>query len=73
MSSLFTTAIQQSGGRIPQVGHYARTTWTLALAVIAMIAGISTLNMLVANMGVAALHEVASPIMQQLARFGRQG
>jgi hypothetical protein len=72
MSNVITTAIQQSSGRISQVGHYARTTWTLAIAVIAVIAGITTLNMVVANLGVATLNEIASPFMQQLARMGRQ-
>ncbi len=72
MNNVITMAIQQSGVRIAQVGRYARIGWTLTIAVIAVIAGISTLNMVVANFGVATLHEVASPFMQQLARIGRQ-
>jgi hypothetical protein len=69
MSNVITMAIERSGGRIAQAG---RIGWTLAIAVIAVVAGISTLNMVVANFGVATLHEVASPFMQQLARIGRQ-
>jgi hypothetical protein len=72
MSNVITTAIQQSGGRIAQVGHYARTTCTLAIAVLAVIAGITTLNMVVANLGVATLNEVASPFIEQFACLGRQ-
>jgi hypothetical protein len=72
MSDVITTAMQQSGGRIAPVGYYARMIWTLTIAVIAVIAGITTLNMVVANLGVATLNEVASPFMQQLARMGRQ-
>jgi hypothetical protein len=72
MSNVIATAVQQSGGRIAQAGHYARIGWTLVNAVIAVIAGISTLNMAVANTGMATLNEVASPLMQQFARLGRQ-
>ena len=42
------------------------------MALIAVIGGISTLNMVVAHLGVATLNDVASPFLQQLARFGRQ-
>jgi hypothetical protein len=72
MSSVITTAIEQSGGRCAQLGHYTRTAWTLFHAVIAVIAGVSTLNMAVANTGMATLSEVASSFQQQFARFGRQ-
>ena len=72
MSNMIATAVQQSGSRIAQAGHYARVGWTLVNAAVAVIAGISTLNMVVANIGMATLNEVASPIMQQLARLGRQ-
>jgi hypothetical protein len=71
MNNVITT-LQQSGGRFAQIGHYARTTWTLCNAVIAVVAGVSTLNMAVANTGMATLNEVASPVMQQFTRFGRQ-
>ena len=71
MSNEITT-LQQSGGRFAQLGHYAWTTWTLCNAVVAVVAGVSTLNMAVANTGMATLNEVASPFMQQFARLGRQ-
>jgi hypothetical protein len=71
MSSEIKT-LQQSGGRFAQVGHYARTTWTLCNAVIAVVAGVSTLNMAVANTGMATLNHVTSPLLQQFARLGRQ-
>jgi hypothetical protein len=40
--------------------------------VIAVITGVSTLNMAVANTGIATLSEVASSFQQQLVRLGRQ-
>jgi hypothetical protein len=72
MTTLITTALQQSGHRVAVAGHYARTTWSLVNAVIAIIAGITTLNMIVANSGIATVNEVASPILQQFARIGRE-
>ena len=72
MSNVITNAVQQSGSRIGQAGHYARVGWTLLNAVIAVIAGISTLNMAVANTGMATINEFASPLMQQLAQMGRE-
>jgi hypothetical protein len=72
MSDVITTTVQLSGGRIAQAGHYARTAWTLVNAVIAVVAGISTLNLAIANTGMATLNEAASPFMQQFARMGRQ-
>jgi len=71
MSNVITTAVQQTSSRIAQASHYARIGWTLVNAVIAVIAGISTLNLAVANTGMATLNEVASPLMQQFARLGR--
>jgi len=72
MTNVITTMVQQSGGRVATAGHYARTTWSLANAVIAIIAGISTLNMVVAHIGISTVNEFASPILQQFARLGRQ-
>lgn len=72
MMTVITAALEQVGGRAGQVGYCARQTWTLCNAMIAVIAGISTLNMVVANLGMATIHEFASPITQQFARFGRQ-
>ncbi len=51
--------------------QFARTIWTIANAMIAVVAGISTLNMAVANTGMATLNEVASPILEQLSSFER--
>ena len=70
--TVITAALQQVGGRAAQVAYCARQTWTLFHAMIAVIAGISTLNMMVANVGMATITEFASPITQQLARLGRQ-
>ncbi len=55
-----------------QMAYCARTGWTVTLAVIAVIGGISTLNMTIAHLGMATLNEVASPFVQQLARLGRE-
>lgn len=66
------TAFQQCTGRMAQAAEYARTGWTITLAVIAVIGGISTLNMTIAHLGMATLNEVASPFMQQVARLGRE-
>jgi hypothetical protein len=72
MMKAITAALQQVGGRAAQVGYCARLTWTLFNAMIAVVAGISTLNMMVANVGMATINEFASPITQQFARFGRE-
>jgi hypothetical protein len=71
MTNLLSKMLQSSG-RAAQAAQYARIGWTLANAVVAIVAGISTLNLAVAHLGMAALNEVASPFMQQLARIGRQ-
>jgi hypothetical protein len=68
MSKVITT----TSGRFAKVGHYTRTVWTLGNAVIAVIAGLSTLNIAVANTGMATLNEAASPFLQHFARLGRQ-
>lgn len=72
MSNRIANALQPSLARVGQFVHCARTTWTLVNAVIAVVAGISTLNMAVANAGLATLNELASPIIQQFARLSRQ-
>ncbi len=72
MTSIITTAFQQCTGRLGQAADYARTGWTVAMAVVAVIGGISTLNMTIAHLGMATLNEVASPFMEQLARLGRE-
>ncbi|HWR14288.1 MAG TPA: hypothetical protein VN577_05645 [Terriglobales bacterium] len=72
MNTAISAAIQQMASRVALVGHGARTAWTLASAVIAVVAGISTLNMAVADIGMATLNEIASPWVQQIARLTRQ-
>ena len=72
MTSIVTTAFQQCSGRIGQTVEYARTGWTVATAVVAVIGGISTLNLTIAHLGLATLNDVASPFMQQFARLGRE-
>jgi len=72
MTNPISPFLQQSSGHAAQAACYARTGWTVTMALIAVIGGISTLNMVVAHLGVATLNDVASPFLQQLARFGRQ-
>ena len=72
MTGLLTATLQQCTGRMTQAAYCVRTGWTVALAVVAVIGGISTLNMPIAHLGMATLNEVASPFMQQLARIGRE-
>ena len=72
MTGFITTFLQQCAGRIGQAVEYARTGWTVALAVVAVIGGISTLNLAIAHLGMATLNDVASPFMQQFARLGRE-
>lgn len=72
MSQVITITLQQVAGRTAQVGYCARQTWILLSAMVAVVAGISTLNMVVANLGMATINEFASPIMQQFARIGRE-
>jgi len=72
MTGLITTTFQQCTGRIAHAAEYARTGWTIALALIAVIGGISTLNLTIAHLGMATLNDVASPFMQQLVRLGRE-
>jgi hypothetical protein len=72
MTGFITTTIQQCTGRIGQAAEYARTGWAVAMALIAVIGGISTLNLTIAHLGMATLNDVASPFMQQFARLGRE-
>lgn len=57
------------GGRAMQ---YAHLTWMLALAAIAVVVGFSTLNMILADSGMAVLNEHAAPFMTFFARLTRQ-
>lgn len=53
---------------LARFGTCLRTTWALGSAVVAVIAGISTLNMVSANHGMATLNEIASPFTQYFGR-----
>lgn len=55
-------------GRSAQLGHCVRTTMAVGSALVAVIAGVSTLNMVTANRGIATLNEIASPFMQYFSR-----
>src|SRR4051812_10078621 len=72
MRQVITVPLQQVAGRTAQVSYCARQTWILVNAMVAVVAGISTLNMVVANLGMATINEFASPIVQQFARIGRE-
>ena len=72
MNNVIAETAQQTTGRLMIAGHYLRTSWALVNAVIAVVAGLSTLNMPVADAGMATINQVASPLMQQFARMGRQ-
>ena len=53
-------------------GHGVRTAWMFGGAVIAVVVGVSTLNMISANYGMATLNEIASPLFEQFGRSDRQ-
>ena len=57
------------GGRALQ---YAHLTWMVAVAAIAVVVGFSTLNMMLADSGLAVLNEHAAPFMTLFARLTRQ-
>ncbi len=72
MTGFITATVQQCTGRMARAIYFARAGWNVTLAVIAVIGGISTLNLTIAHLGMATLNEVASPFMQHLARIGRE-
>lgn len=55
------------------LGHYAHTVWHVAGAFISVIAGWSTLNVPLADSGLAVLNHHAGPILAYLAKLTRQG
>jgi hypothetical protein len=57
------------GGRVMQ---YAHLSWMLVVAAIAVVVGFSTLNMMLADSGLAVLNEHAAPFMTLFARLTRQ-
>ncbi len=60
MNNVIAETAQQTGGRLMMASYYLRTSWGLVNAVIAVVAGLSTLNMAVADAGMATLNEAAS-------------
>ena len=53
--------------------HLARTGWTIVVAVIAVVAGIATLNLIVTGSGKAVLNRHFAPWMACFTRLTRQG
>lgn len=68
-----STAEQQASGRGNVVMHYAHTTWMLVLAVTAVGVGFATVNMMLADSGMAVLNHHAAPVMTFIGRLTRQG
>lgn len=68
MSLKTSSTSRNTNGRLAQLGHCARTTMAVGGALVAVITGISTLNMVSANRGIATLNEIASPFMQYFSR-----
>ncbi len=52
--------------------HHAHTAWMVVLAAVAVVVGFSTLNMMLADSGLAVLNEHAAPFMTFCARLTRQ-
>jgi hypothetical protein len=61
---------RQARGRARLATHYAHTGWRLLSATAAVLAGFSTLNMTLADSGIAVLQEHTAPLF---SRFTRQG
>lgn len=72
MNGAIAATVQQTGGRLALAEHYLRTSWSVVNAVIAVVAGYSTLNVAVANAGLATLNEATFPLRRQFVRAGRQ-
>lgn len=53
--------------------HQAHTVWVVLHAVIAVLVGFATLNLFLADSGMAVLNEHAAPYLPFLARLTRQG
>jgi len=66
-------AEQQSGRSGNWLAHYAHYAWMVVHAVFAVVVGFSTLNMTLADSGLAVLNEHAAPYMTLLARLTRRG
>ncbi|HUN89334.1 MAG TPA: hypothetical protein VMU28_11110 [Terriglobales bacterium] len=53
--------------------HQAHIAWMLVLATVAVVAGFATLNLFLADSGMAVLNEHAGPYLPFLSRVTRQG
>jgi len=69
MSGALTTTRKKRG----LATHHAHTAWMLAGAAVAVVAGFATLNLFLADSGMAVLNEHAAPYLPFLARLTRQG
>jgi len=68
-----STEVQKQGGRGHFLVHHARTSWMLASALMAVVAGIATLNLILTDSGMAILNHHLGPLMAHLSRLNRQG
>jgi len=64
---------QQPGGQGNIVSHYAHLAWMLLNAAVAVVVGFSTLNMMLADSGMAVLNEHAAPLTTFIGRLTKQG
>lgn len=70
MSVALTTTTRQKQALVT---HHARIAWMLVGATVAVVAGFATLNLILADNGMAVLHEHAAPLLPFLSRLTRQG
>jgi len=63
------TAGEQLSGHTGFVGHYLHTGWMLLTAAVAVGAGFATMNMMLADSGLAVLNEHAAPLMAFIGRL----
>jgi len=73
MEREITTTEQPSDGPRVFAVHHARTAWMLLGAVVAVVAGFSMLNMVLAESGMEVLHAHTAPIANYVTRLIRQG
>jgi hypothetical protein len=67
-----TNGEQYCSGRGRFVLHHARTGWMLLSAMVAVIAGVVTLNLILTDSGMAILNHHLSPLMSHVTRLTRQ-
>ncbi|MGZ4787668.1 MAG: hypothetical protein ACXVZX_04055 [Terriglobales bacterium] len=68
-----STSEQQMSGRGNVIGHCARTLWMLLGAMLAVVVGFATVNMVLADSGFAVLNEHSPMLTAFLTRMTRQG